>query len=651
MASGDTVGGVGHFSVSGFVVRRVVALGYLSAFLSLVVQVDGLFGCGGLFPMNKLVFALFSFVVHFGASLAGLAFLGAKVCERRAFLTFALLWAAFAGCMWAAPALYPQLEDKMLLEAGLVTLFISAGGDNPSAVLAREMGRALGTWLLFRCLFAAGAQKVCGTCSAWRELAAMKDIYQIEVFPTPVAFGFYHNFPPMLCQALTCLQLYVELMLPPLLLTPWRWISMPTAKVQILFLVAQMVYTNRGYLPVCMAALALAHMDDASHRTMWSEWLLSSWGCAHIGDGENGDDEQEEDKKKSKHAKKDVATPKNQPIRRAQPREAPIAMLTIFACYLVVAVIALSVCIPDEVIMDGSNPIDADTIDGPGQMWFLILALAAAAAAGGLAVMLGSAIQSAVMGFGTTDMSSAGHVILVVMAGLVMCMGGFLQLGNDLSNANASSLPAPLGAAANIFEHMHVSHALGNAAESLLCPNVEGRADIVLQGAHVLPPHVPNPESEEEKGSPNSRVHWVTVSSRSLPGGITGGISTNENRPYFQFLYRPRIDLLLWQTAQKTHNEKQEPADFMFRFARSLAYRKGGAARLAAGPWSGPVANVLYHDISTSDYAKLTTPIPVIRIVWYRHRFTLDTFNNKWFDRTAAKVLRQIGLDEIEQIP
>lgn len=624
------------FHISGFVFRRALALAYCAAFLSLIAQADGLFGCDGAFPpkaghlLARLPYdippsiALVA-VSLLGAFLAGAALLAAVPCERNATVTFASLWALFACCAGLAPALYPALEDKLLLEAGLVGLLL-VGREGRRIFGIHGIGRRLMAWLLFRAIFISGAEKVTGPCGAWRSLTALGDAYQLEVFPLPPVWLLWMA-PRALVKALSCLQLYTELILSPLVLAAQRSVVTAAAIVQLGAVLIGAMLGNRGYAGICLSAMALALLDDSWHGAIWSEQLLCSWGCWVLeeedGTSEDKNDAESEDESPAEKDAKAEESVKAMAEEVASAGPHTSARSGNSTCWVLVMFVAgYAACLaavlqPTSGVGSGEGPLSFLVVESHGTMLASAIALGASALA--ISGLTTDARRAAVAGMVGLGLGAVG---------VSLWLAGLLQLSMDLGTLLA--LPVPMKAVAKMLDSIHVAHALSVrvSGKALPCPHLGGRADIVLQGA--MDPTL--------LGRAGSNVVWLDLSSRFLP-------ITDDRRPVWLQPYTPRLDLELWRWAQLPGPEVPRWAK---RLASAICLRHGASARLSAGPWQGPAAAL--HDSAKSDYAKLTPPLLAVRAIWRRRSMTSDVHSNKWWNTTDGNVLKLFEKDELFKI-
>jgi len=595
------------YNISRFLFSRTLAFTYCAAFLSLAAQADGLFGCQGAFPpspehaLSKISaplgvppVSILQILALAGAILAGAGIVAVGPCEKHASATFAVLWFLFAACTKLAPFLYPALEDRVLLEVGLVGVFIVSG---PGTV--HEMGRSLAVWCLFRAIFAAGVQKVAGPCGAWRSHEALHDAYQLEPFPLPGCWILWLA-PDFWVQALTCFQLYVELAISLLLLVPARQVVAPAAMTQLAMIILQItMMANRGCAEIGLIALTLSIFDDSWHRCLWSEHVLKSWGCKadevclQEGGAAKANDEGE---------------------KGGSTMTWVVAILMVFGGYLVSLACVSQGFFPWEQVGSVLQRF-------PGAC-MCILAVAAACC------WLPAALRA-------MSRAASSKAVALALVASALWLAGLMQLAQDVHSASGNRLSGALGAAAGALEAVDAAHTLAAGIKpggEKPCPQVDGRQGLLLQGA------VPKSEPGAPVGQ-GTAVSWIDLSSRLLP-------STDDRRPVWTQPYTARLDQELWRLSQKKSDEKKLPK-WTTRLLHQLWQREGMAARLSAGHWQGAAG--LIHGGAESPYAKATKPLLAMRALLKHHTPVQDVHSNKWWNTTSTRLVRQMIPEELQQ--
>jgi hypothetical protein len=267
---------------------RLLGVIFLVAFLSLLVQLQLLYGSTGLLPAHAYLArvrdgrGLFELPTIFlladsdaalhaaaviGAVLAaGLIFnLAPRYCLLGAwvlYLSFATIGQDFMSFQW----------DNLLLEAGLFSLFVTPAGLRPRhPPPPHPLATFLMLWLVFRLHFESGAAKLLSGDPTWRDLTAMASYYETAPIPTWVAW-YAHQWPAWVHRATSLLTLVIELGLAPLV-----WAAHRVRTVVFLVMVAiQLVIVltaNYGFFNYLSIVLCLWVLDD-SHLV----WLAGRCG-------------------------------------------------------------------------------------------------------------------------------------------------------------------------------------------------------------------------------------------------------------------------------------------------------------------------------------------------------------------------------------
>jgi hypothetical protein len=205
---------------------------YLLAFVSLLVQVKGLYGSQGILPIHELAtglhrsmgprgFLRFPSIFWFNTSdtfitgsailgvclsiylLAGLPPLPALILLWLIYLSFTSMGQEFLSFQW----------DALLLEAGFMTIFLPLASPASQVVcLAYQL-------FIFRFILSAGTVKLTSRDPNWRNLRAMRFHYETQ--PIPNRFAWYVHQLPEGVQKLSALGTFLfELIVPFLALGP-----------------------------------------------------------------------------------------------------------------------------------------------------------------------------------------------------------------------------------------------------------------------------------------------------------------------------------------------------------------------------------------------------------------------------------------------
>ncbi|MEA3275602.1 MAG: lipase maturation factor family protein [Pseudomonadota bacterium] len=260
---------------------RLLALIYLAAFASLAVQITGLAGAQGIFPISE---QLGSMAEQHGL----LRFLAYPSLFWIASGDWALLAAAYAGCAlslvllagWWERAvlillylLYLSLYhagqyftnfqwDYLLLEAGFLAIFLP-GGSRLVVWLFR--------WLLFRLRFLSGLSKLISGDPSWSGLTALNVYFETQPLPH-VGAWYAHHLPEWVLRFGTGATLVVEILVPFLMFFPRRWRFL-AAWTTILWQVMIMFTSNHNFFNLLTIVLCLFLFDDrAVARVLPKAW-------------------------------------------------------------------------------------------------------------------------------------------------------------------------------------------------------------------------------------------------------------------------------------------------------------------------------------------------------------------------------------------
>ncbi|QBJ94585.1 lipase maturation factor family protein [Rhodococcus sp. ABRD24] len=183
---------------------------YLAAFLVAANQFRPLIGADGMLPVPRFVgttrwqrspsiFHLhysdrfFAVVAWSGAGLSGLALLG--VMDRLplplSMLGWLLLWALYLSIVNVGQLWYGFGWESLLLEVGLLAVFVGNWESAPSVLVLLLM-----RWLLFRLEFGAGLIKLRGD-KCWRDLTCLDYHHETQPMPGPLSWYFHHLPRPL----------------------------------------------------------------------------------------------------------------------------------------------------------------------------------------------------------------------------------------------------------------------------------------------------------------------------------------------------------------------------------------------------------------------------------------------------------------------
>ncbi len=274
---------------------RWLGLIYLIAFVSLWVQIPGLVGRNGIWPVEETMqhanqqattanigldrYHLFPTLCWFNP---GDSFLKLQ-CAAGTVLAVSLIFdVAPALCLFLLLLIYLSLAtvcsvflgfqwDSLLLETGFLAIFFAPlqwlprwpSRETPPSRIALWLLR----WLLFRLMFESGCVKLSSGDRTWRDLTALKFHYETQPLPTWV--GWYaHQLPARIQTVCTVLMFTIELTIPFLIFFPRR----PRQFACAAFITLQLVIFLTGnycFFNLLTMLLCLTLLDDAA----LSAWL------------------------------------------------------------------------------------------------------------------------------------------------------------------------------------------------------------------------------------------------------------------------------------------------------------------------------------------------------------------------------------------
>ncbi|XP_053108807.1 lipase maturation factor 2 [Hemicordylus capensis] len=273
-----------------------LAAAYLAAFVSLYLQVPGLYGKDGILPARKtLRFTGKGFWEQLRDSptllwlgprlgldteqgmellclLGALLSFGALLLEPlRDSLVFLALWALYLSLYQVGQVFLYFQWDSLLLETGFLAVLVA-----PLHLLKWRLTawRAhdgvtfwLVRWLLFRLMFASGVVKLTSRCPTWWGLTALTYHYETQCIPTPAAW-FAHQLPVWLQKFSVVATYVIEIAVPPLFFAPLRRLRLFAFYCQILLQVLIIITGNYNFFNLLTIALSFSLLDD-EHVGLW----------------------------------------------------------------------------------------------------------------------------------------------------------------------------------------------------------------------------------------------------------------------------------------------------------------------------------------------------------------------------------------------
>ncbi len=255
------------------VIERGIGFVYLIAFLSLMVQFNGLLGPNGILPTRDYLgwmrerFGLAGVIESptlFWVSSApgwqsvslilGTFFAIAIVIQRRPFLAALGAWGCYLSWVNVGQVFLSYQWDVLLLQTGAIL------------ILSQWLRSANLSVLLYRLLFfllvlQSGLAKIGSGDPAWRDLAALS--YHFVTTPLPTLLGrFAHGFWPWLLQVLTALVLAIECLTPCFFWGP-RNVRAVLFWIHTVFQCAIAATGNYGFFNLLAVVLSLSLWEDS----------------------------------------------------------------------------------------------------------------------------------------------------------------------------------------------------------------------------------------------------------------------------------------------------------------------------------------------------------------------------------------------------
>ena len=280
----------GNFTLGSRMFLIGIALIYLIAFVSLWLQIEGLFGSEGIMPFERYFERLFkqdtpaAYILRYPSLLwldhflkLGNSFLHI-LCGMGSLLSILALFNYWRGyslfLCWifylslvvlGSPFLSFQW-DNLLLESGFLSIWLAGfkrTDQKPSPFILFTV-----YLLLFRLMFFSGYVKLASNDPVWWNLSAL--LLHFETQPLPHALSWYfHQIPPILLKIATALMFFIELVVPFFIFMGRRL----RHSAGILFMVFMLViilsgnYTFFNFLTV---VLCLSLFDNEFYR----RWLV-----------------------------------------------------------------------------------------------------------------------------------------------------------------------------------------------------------------------------------------------------------------------------------------------------------------------------------------------------------------------------------------
>lgn len=187
---------------------------YLAAFLSAAVQIDGLLGPDGIYPVERILvlakdrlggeayLALPSLTWIVGASSAALKAMAVSGALASLALfagwfspvALVVCWVAYLSIVAVGGIFFQYQWDSLLLETGFLAIFLPSGWRPRTAPPPPTLVWWTFRLLLFRLMFESAVCKVASGDPTWRSLSALSFHYETQPLPNALSF-FLHHFP------------------------------------------------------------------------------------------------------------------------------------------------------------------------------------------------------------------------------------------------------------------------------------------------------------------------------------------------------------------------------------------------------------------------------------------------------------------------
>ena len=278
-----------QFRLTRWVYLRLLGLTALFAFVSLYVQMDGLFSSDGISPAADFMSSLRQYAdgqdwgsMRRFVELPTLAWLSASDGALHAFaiagivasllLIFdvapgpmvALCWLLYLSLVSVGGIFFRYQWDTLLLEALFVSMFLAPWRLRPSLRGDREPSLA-GVWLvrllLCKLMFLSGAVKLMARDDTWTSLSALDVHFYTQPLPSWTAY-YAHHAPHWLHALALIIMFAIELVMPLFVIGPRR--ARIAFGLGTMFLMVMIGLTgNYGFFNLLTFAFAVMCFDDA----------------------------------------------------------------------------------------------------------------------------------------------------------------------------------------------------------------------------------------------------------------------------------------------------------------------------------------------------------------------------------------------------
>ncbi|XP_062317677.1 lipase maturation factor 2a isoform X1 [Osmerus eperlanus] len=272
-----------------------MAVIYMFAFVSLYLQIPGLYGNEGLLPARwqlrysgkPLLDQILSSptLLWLGPKLgldthtamellclvgAALSLAATLLESLRDSLVYFCLWVLYLSLYQVGQVFLYFQWDNLLLETGFLCVLVA-----PLTLVRGSRGVRehdpitfwLVRWLLFRLMFASGVVKLTSRCPTWWGLTALTYHYETQCIPTPLAW-YAHQLPVWWHKLSVVGTFVIEIAAPFLFLCPLRRLRLGAFYMQVLLQVLIITSGNYNIFNLLTLALCLSLLDD-QHVHFW----------------------------------------------------------------------------------------------------------------------------------------------------------------------------------------------------------------------------------------------------------------------------------------------------------------------------------------------------------------------------------------------
>ncbi len=267
-----------EFQLAAGLFLKALALIYMAAFASLAVQISGLAGPDGILPFTiylenawqalgygawlqvpTLFWMNASDMALQGAAWAGVVFALLLLFGRWPLFSLIMLFVLYLSLYRAGQVFMNFQWDTLLLEAGLLALFLQ---QSPTALVL-----FLYHWLLFRLRFMSGVFKLVSGDPSWAGFTTLD--YYFETQPLPHAGAWYaHWLPEWLHHVGVGFTFFTELLVPFFIFLP-RPFRLTAVAITLFMQGLILATSNHNFFNLLTIALCILLLDDRTIR-----WLL-----------------------------------------------------------------------------------------------------------------------------------------------------------------------------------------------------------------------------------------------------------------------------------------------------------------------------------------------------------------------------------------